>query len=121
MHFGPEEAVGVVVNADGACQSCGQIRAQMTTVNGGQVRRHYAPIKAIDDAGKPDADGAFRTEAGVRRPDPRQDQLQQPLVIIAWGAHALFVTEVQATVIHREGNLGATNIKSVIHATLPCR
>lgn len=93
----------------------------MTTVNGGQVCRHYAPIQAINDAGKPDADGAFRTEAGVRRLDPRQDQLQQPLVIIAGGAHALFVTEIQASVIHREGNLGSTNIKSVIHATLPCR
>jgi hypothetical protein len=96
MHFRPEEAVGVIVDLDRSAQQFGQIRPQMAAMDGGQVGRHYAPVEAIEDPRKPDADGPFHPEARIRRLDPLADQLLQPFVIIAGSAHALLVTEIQA-------------------------
>src|SRR5690606_36391865 len=119
VHLRPEKAVGIVVHLDHTTQTLGQIGAQMATIDGGQVRRHYAVIVPIEDTGKADAHGASCTEAGVSLEYPLADQLLQPLVIIAGSAHALLMTEIQAAVIHSERYLGATDIKAVIHAHTP--
>ena len=91
MHFGPEEAVGVVIHLDRPLQQLGQIGTQMATIDGGQIGRHYAVIVAVDDTGKTDTDRAPSPEAGIRQLDPGADQLLQPLIIVARGAHALLV------------------------------
>jgi hypothetical protein len=59
-------------------------------MDGGQVGRHYAPVEAIEDPRKPDADGPFHPEARIRRLDPLADQLLLlvPVVGIAGGVIA---------------------------------